>query len=124
PVAAEDLTDPAILTRLLLDPASSTAQRELAAARLVADPRPEAISGLASALSVSSAAPAQAAAAKAVAGAANPDERLVEPLLALLTADGPANTKREVGRALGAYRGDANVRAWLAEPASGSPGAI
>src|SRR5690606_12702943 len=121
-VAAEDLTDPAILTRLLLDPASTTAQREFAAARLAADPRPEAINGLAAALSPSSAAPAQVAAAKALA-AATPDDRLVEPLLALLTADGPANVKREVGRALGAYRENPDVRARLAELSISGPSA-
>lgn len=130
PASDVDLTDPQALARLLHDANTPADLRELAAARLVALGTQQAIDELAGALRPGTPAPAQMAAASAVVGAPRPDPRLIEPLLALLTAGGPANIKREAGRALGSYRGDPTVAARLAElavsvaPSSTRQGAV
>lgn len=120
PVDGAALIEPARLALLLLDATSTTEQRELAAARLLADGTPEAIEVLKTALRIGPAAnaAAQQAAAIAVAGSARPDPSLIEPLLALLVAPGPANVKREVGRALSSFRTDDAVRTRLVEIAT------
>lgn len=110
-----DLNDALVLARLLHDPNTPADLRELAAGRLAAMGTQPAVDALAGALRSGMPALAQMAAAAAIVGAAKPDPRLVEPLLSLLTAEGPANVKREVGRALGSYRTDPAVAARLAE---------
>ena len=118
--AAPDYADPQALAQLLQDSAAPADQREFAAQRLLAIGTPVAVDYVTRALAPSAAPNIQLAAAAAISASGKNDSRLLEPLLALLTTDGPPNVKREVGRALANFRDDPAVTARLVEIARGS----
>ena len=117
---ATDYADPQSLAQLLHDPAAPSDQREFAAQRLLSIGTVAAVDHVARALAPTAAPNVQLAAAAAISASGKADPRLLEPLLALLASDGPANVRRETGRALANFREDPEVTARLVAVAMGN----
>lgn len=109
PTAAVPTTDIPALRTALYDPAARPDQREQAAARLLSRPDPAARTVIRVALSEVGQPAVQLAAARALATTPTPDPTLVTPLLALLEPTSPDPLLDATGRALSAYKTDADV---------------
>lgn len=110
---AEPLVIPASdvpqLEQTLFDPASSPAQREQAARRLVSRATPEARQAIRRALTDIGFADGQLAAARAITADPDPDPALIDPLFVILAESGRRPLVEAAARALGSYKSNPEV---------------